>query len=198
MLEVPPVPDLTAEGLASTALRIFRESGFTDEQLEGCGWDGEYVKKHVKDKLIDQLTVEGMNKEELVGWVTQVWEPTHQLELVSKDTKADPLFQWLNDHIEVINDITEQLGIGKGLEQSMTAAEEAGEKFFKLKTMSGTRWSAYFEGSIENFERRMETNLGALRKRTESSDKKVKEKAASLLNKICSKKPKSRLGPCES
>ena len=47
MLEVPPVPDLTAEGLASTALRIFRESGFTDEQLEGLGWDGEYVKKNV-------------------------------------------------------------------------------------------------------------------------------------------------------
>ena len=34
----------------------------------------------------------------------------------------------------------------------------------------------------------METNVGALRKRTESSDKKVRETAASLLNKICSKK----------
>ena len=43
MLEVPPVPDLSAEGLATTAIRVFCEAGFTDDQLEGMGWDGEYV-----------------------------------------------------------------------------------------------------------------------------------------------------------
>ena len=53
--------------------------------------------------------------------------------------------------------------------------------------MSDTRFIAYFEGSISNFEKRIETTIAALRKRTESSDKKVKDKAADLLKKIISK-----------
>ena len=49
MLEVPPVPNLSAEGLATTALQVFRDAGFSDSQLEGFGWDGEYVKKGKED-----------------------------------------------------------------------------------------------------------------------------------------------------
>ena len=51
--------------------------------------------------------------------------------------------------------------------------------------MSDTRFSAYFEGSIANFEKRNETNIAALKKRTENTDKKVRDKAASLLKRIC-------------
>ena len=72
MLEVPPVPVLTAAGLANTALEVFHESGFSDDQLEGLGWDGEYIKKRVKDKRLNQLMVEGMDKAELEEWVTEV------------------------------------------------------------------------------------------------------------------------------
>ena len=53
-----------------------------------------------------------MTKQELSDWLTQVWEPAHQLELVTKDTKADAVFQWFDNHIDVINDITEVLGPG--------------------------------------------------------------------------------------
>ena len=187
MLEVPPVPNLSAEGLATTAKKVFNEAGLQDEQLEGIGWDGEYVKKGVKGKLLDLLYVFGMNRDEMDIWITQVWEPAHQLELTTKDIKSDPLFAWFVDHIQILNDTTNILGIGKGLEQSIEAAEEVGEKFYKLRNMSDTRFSAYFEGSISNFEKRNETNIAALRKRTESTDKKVKEKASSLLNKICNK-----------
>ena len=187
MLEVPPVPDLSAEGLATTAIRVFREAGFTDDQLEGMGWDGEYVKKGVKGKILEQLEMEGWSKEELKHWVTEVWEPAHQLELVTKDIKEDDPMAWFNQHISILNDITNILGFGKGLEQSMTAAEEVGEKLYKLKPMSGTRFSAYFESSIKNVERRMETNVAALKKRVESKDKKVSEAASQLLRRIMSK-----------
>jgi hypothetical protein len=187
MLDVPTVPVLTAQGLASTALEVFRDSGFTDDQLEGMGWDGEYIKKGVKDKLLDILEIEGMTKDDMKEWVTEVWEPAHQLELVTKDVKSDNTFDWLTDHIQVLNDTATILGIGKGLEQSMKAAKEVGEKFYKLKRTSDTRFAAYFEGSIGNFEKRMETNIAALRKRTESTDSKVKEKASKLLKRICSK-----------
>ena len=187
MLEVPAVPNLSAVGLASTAKMIFNDSGFSDDQLEGVGWDREYIKKRVKDKLLDLLDIDEMTKEEKEEWVTEVWEPAHQLELVTKDVKDDATFLWFKEHIQVLNDTAAILGIGKGLEQSIAAAEEVDEKFYKLRTMSDTRFSAYFEGSISNFEKRMETNIAALRKRTESSDKKVSDKAASLLRRICSK-----------
>ena len=108
--------------------------------------------------------------EEKKEWITEVWEPVHQLELTTNDVKEDPLFKWFVDHIQIINDTTGILGIGKGLEQSMEAAEVVGERFYKLRTMSDTRFSAYFEGSIANFERN-ETNIAALKKRTESTDK---------------------------
>ena len=187
MLEVPPVPVLTAEGLATTALQVFRNAGFTDDQLEGLGWDGEYVKKGVKGKLVELIDMEGWSKEDLEEWITQVWEPAHQLELVTKDVKEDDPMAWFNNHIETLNETANVLGIGKGLEQSMEAAEEVGEKFYKLKGMSGTRFSAYFEGSIKNFEKRIETSICALKKRTEGTDKKVVEKASQLLRKIISK-----------
>ena len=62
-----------------------------------------------------------------------------------------------------------------------------GEKFYKLRGMSDTRFSAYFDGSIENFAKTMEANIQALKKRVESQDKKVSEKASELLRKIISK-----------
>ena len=53
--------------------------------------------------------------------------------------------------------------------------------------MSDTRFSAYFEKSIENFEKRTETTITALKKRTESTNKEVRDKAFYLLKKICTK-----------
>ena len=187
MLEVPSMPNLSANGLASTAKEIFNDAGFLDDQLEGLGWDGEYVKKGVKNKILEILEVD-MTMDEKADWVTEVWEPAHQLELATKDVKADDLFSWFSDIIQVLNDVTSLLGIGKGLEQSMEASKLVGEKFFKLRSLSDTRFSAYFEGSIANFVKRIETTIAALRMRTESTDKKVKDKAADLLKKICNKK----------
>ena len=97
-------------------------------------------------------------------------------------------FEWLEHQISVIGDITSLLNIGKGLEQSKEAAVEVGEKFYKLKALSDTRFSAYFESAINNFEKRTETTISALRKRESSKDKKVKDTAARLLKEICNKK----------
>ena len=59
-----------------------------------------------------------------------------------------------------------------------------GEKFYKLKSTGNTRFSAYFDKSIENFEKRLETTIAALRKRVESKDKEVRDKT----KQICSNK----------
>ena len=47
-------------------------------KLEGVGWDGEYVKKGVKKKLIEELVVPDMSIDSLNEWITEVWEPAHQ------------------------------------------------------------------------------------------------------------------------
>ena len=76
----------------------------------------------MKCKLVDILELEGWTKEDLTEWVTEVWEPAHQLELVTKDAKNDSALSWFPDLIKVLNDTTNILGIGKGLEQSMRSA----------------------------------------------------------------------------
>ena len=50
MLDVPIVKEYDAEGLAKMVKQILNEDGADDEQLEGIGWDGEYIKKGVKGK----------------------------------------------------------------------------------------------------------------------------------------------------
>ena len=59
MLEVPPVQNHSAEGLAMsmTAKQVFNSAGLSDDQLEGLGWDGEYIKKGVKKQLIKILEI---------------------------------------------------------------------------------------------------------------------------------------------
>ena len=188
MLDIPPVKDHSAVGLAIYAREVFNSFGFADSQLEGIGVDGEYIKKGVKSKLLELLDIENWTEDDKDFWITAVWEPAHQLELTTKDVRKSSSFEWLENLIDVVSDITNLLNIGKGLEQSRVAAAEVGEKFYKLKALSDTRFSAYFESALINFERRTETTVAALRKRVESSDKKVKETAARLLREMCSQK----------
>ena len=55
------------------------------------------------------------------------------------------IFDCLEDHIKILNDITTILNIGKGLEQSIEATKEVSAKFYILKTLSDTRFSTYYE-----------------------------------------------------
>ena len=79
------------------------------------------------------------------------------------------------------------MNIDKGLEQSIEAARKVGEKLYILKTLSDTRFSAYFEKSMDIFEKRIETTITALKKRAESNNKEVREKASIRLKKVCNK-----------
>ena len=133
------------------------------------------------------IEIDNMNTEEKDLWLTAMREQAHQLELTTKDTRKLDAFVWLENMIENLNKITKLLNMGKGLEQSYEAAEELHENFYKLRPLSDTRFVAYFERSIANFEKRLDITIEALRKRTESNDKDVKTKAAHLLNSICNK-----------
>ena len=55
------------------------------------------------------------------------------MELVTKDVKNDSVFTWFTAHIQQLNDTASLLGIGKGLEQSIEASKEVGEKYYKLR-----------------------------------------------------------------
>ena len=153
MLALPTVKDHSAEGLAVSVKKVFNSFGFSDDMLEGIGVDGEYIKKGVKSKLIEILDLDDWTEYEKYFWITAIWEPAHQLELTTKDVRKSAGFEWLENQISVISEITNLLNIGKGLEQSKEAADEVGEQFYKLKTLSDTRFSAYFESAMNNFEK---------------------------------------------
>ena len=105
MLDLPVCKDLTADGLAETAKSTLNEFGILDYQVQGLGWDGEYVKKGVKKAFISKLNVECMNLRERDEWVTEVWEPAHQIELIMNDCMKMPCFMWLTEYIKNVNTI---------------------------------------------------------------------------------------------
>ena len=58
-----------------TAKKVFNSAGLSDDQLEGLGRDGEYIKKGVKKQLIKILEISDMTVVEKTDWITEVWEP---------------------------------------------------------------------------------------------------------------------------
>ena len=60
MLDVPIVKGdgYDADGLSKMAKKILNDAGAEDQQLEGIGWDGEYVTKGVKAKFMAVLSID--------------------------------------------------------------------------------------------------------------------------------------------
>lgn len=99
--------------------------------------------------------------------MTEVWEPAHQIELIMNDCMKMPCFMWL--------------------EQSIASADDVNETFYNLRNLSDTRFTTYFHKTLDSFEKRLNTTVSALNKRQVERDKKVREKAQSLLNIVLSK-----------
>ena len=85
MPEVPPVTHHDAAGLAAMARNVLNGAGVKDSQLEGVGWDGQYVLLGEMEKLIELLDIPGMDTD--TKRITQMWEPAHNIELATKDLK---------------------------------------------------------------------------------------------------------------
>ena len=56
------------------------------------GEHGEYNKKGVKNKPIKMLEVSDIT-EAKTDWITEVWEPAHQIELTTKDARNMDIFE---------------------------------------------------------------------------------------------------------
>ena len=55
MLNVPPVTKHDANGLAVLAKDVVKKARVDDSQIEGVGWDGQYVKSGVLRELLQIL-----------------------------------------------------------------------------------------------------------------------------------------------
>ena len=99
-------------GLAETAKSTLNEFGILDNQVQGLGWDGEYVKKGVKKAFISKHNVECMNLRERrmsdwsVGACSSDW---------MNDCMKMPCFMWLTEYIKNVNTKIETLNIEKEL-----------------------------------------------------------------------------------
>ena len=67
----------------------------------------------------------------------------HELEISNKDVRKESIFEWFDKYVELINEATELLNIGKGLQISIEAVEKMGLTHYELKTMSDTGFVAY-------------------------------------------------------
>ena len=63
-LEVPPVTEHSIPALAKVAKSVLNSFGVEDRQLEGIAVDGEYVRKGIKEKLLEELDVPDMDDKE--------------------------------------------------------------------------------------------------------------------------------------
>ena len=73
MLNVPPVTKHDANGLAVLAKDVVNKARVDDSQIEGVGWDGQYVKLGVLRELLQILNVPKMSIDERSTWITQIW-----------------------------------------------------------------------------------------------------------------------------
>ena len=181
-LDVPTVTDHSISGLAKLSKSVLNNVGAEDTQLEGIAVDGEYVKKGIKEKLLEYLDIPKMTDKEKDDWITMVWDPAHELELAVNDARKDSVFEWFNLHIRQINEATEMLNIGKGLQQSLSAATDLDQKLYKLRNMSSTRFAAYFFKCLDNNEKSLSISIEVLREKSLlSSKKEIQEKAGNIL-----------------
>ena len=183
-LDVPTVKDHSIAGLAQLAISVLHNAGAEDKQLEGIAVDGEYVKKGIKQKLLENLDIPNMNEEEKDAWISMIWDPAHELELAVKDVRKDSVFDWLELVIKQINEATELLNIGKGLQESLKVAQGMGEKLYKLRNLSSTRFVGYFGACLENNEKSLAISIEVLKEKSLNSAKKeAREKAGEILKK---------------
>ncbi len=161
--------------------QVLRTSNWKD-------WVGQYVKMGVFNKLLEIMEKHlKMDENKLSEWVTQRWEHTHNIELATKDIKElEGVFYWFNNHIKVVNEATEVLNSGKGLQQTIEASEHLSLKLYKLHSCT-TRFSAYFESSLSNFEKSIEIIITVVRTGVESQERNVRDIASNLLNKVVNK-----------
>ena len=123
-----------------------------------------------------------MDEESKKEWITCIWDPAHELELAVKEVRKDQILDWLEKHIKLINEATEILSIGKGLQQSLQAADTLDEKLYKLRNMSNTRFVAYFGSCLENNEKSLAISIEVLKdKAVSSSSKDMREKTGRIL-----------------
>ena len=183
-LDVPPVTDHSIAGLAELVKAELNKIGADDSQVEGIAVDGEYVKKGIKKKLLELLDLPDMSNEEKDGWISMTWDPAHELELAVKDVRKDSVYEWLEKIIKQVNDATELLNIGKGLQESKKVAEELGEKLYKLRNISSTRFVGFFASCLVNNERSLAISIEVLREKSiNSTNKDLREKAGVILKK---------------
>ena len=183
-LDVPTVTDHSVEGLAALATAELTKIGAEDSQLEGIAVDGEYVKKGIKKKLLEALDIPNMSEEDKDNWISMIWDPAHEVELAIKDVRKDSVFEWLEQFIKQVNEATELLNIGKGLQESKKVAEELGEKLYKLRNISSTRFVGFFASCLVNNEKSLAISIEVLKEKSYSSTKKdMREKAGAILKK---------------
>ena len=69
MISSPPVKDHSASGLAAQIRSEYQKIGMEDSQVEGGGFDGQYINLGVCEKLLQSWDHPSMSLEQLKNWI---------------------------------------------------------------------------------------------------------------------------------
>ena len=125
-----------------------------------------------------------MEHEDLDEWFTVMWDPSHNINRTDHHIRKIPIFQWLNDTIKLIGEISSTLNIGKGLEQMIEAYEELNQPMYRLHGYSETRFAQYCHHSFSGFEKSYPIIIEVLKERERSGDREVHNAAKRYLSSI--------------
>ena len=147
----PVVRDHTGKGLANSVAEELEKvcsKKSLASQLVGGGTDGQYFTLGVPQILKDTL---GLHK----AFFT--WDPAHRLMLADKDVRNQKVggkdqFPFLNDAVSTISDFLAHAKYGKKYEYLLKVSEKYPEiKFYKLHSISTTRFAGYFHDVLFAF-----------------------------------------------
>ena len=81
LISSPPVEDHSDSGLAAQIRSEYQKIGVEDFQVEGGGFNGQYINLGVWGKLLQSWDHPSMCLEQLQNWIPGQWEPAHNINL---------------------------------------------------------------------------------------------------------------------
>ena len=182
----PVVRNHTANGLAKLVtyelLKIIDKETITTQLVSG-GTDGQYFNLGVPDEFRRLLN---LNK------IYFYWDAAHKVMLAEKDIRTEKIGNTENDQfpflvklIETIKDFLSNVNYGKKYEDLIQTSEKyPNEKFYKLHSISTTRFAAYMHSVLLALLNGLKVIVESLNECSKDED----DDATSLLRRICNVK----------
>ena len=140
----PVVKKHDGEALAADIRNSLEKVGVVKtEQIAAVAADGQYHHNDVPARLGRML--DGPSD------LPAVWDHAHLMNLAESDARRASNSSWVLETVDVITSVHKRFSVGKGWEDLMACGEECGQRAFRPKLWSETRFAAHAAQVISVF-----------------------------------------------